>query len=94
MYDTVWIKDAKGEDVDLQFKCGENICQDYNVGDAIQLANGIYFCYGGAFVVSESKIVAAFHEESNFMFNKWGGVIQPPNIDDQHPFAALIKKDG
>lgn len=85
MYDTVWFKDKTGEDIDIQFKCGENICQDYELGSSIQLGNGIYFGFGGCFVVYDKKVVAIFDEES--LFDKWGGRIKFPDLNNNHPLS-------
>ena len=78
MYDTVWFKNKKGEDVDIQFKTGERLCLEYEIGDQIPLANGIHFGYEGAFIVMDGKVLTVFDAQEQFMFDKWGGDIKYP----------------
>lgn len=78
MFDSVWFKNAKGEDVEIQFKCGERYGTTYEIGDNIPLPDGVFFGWEGAFVVSSGKVVAAFESDSDFMFTKWGDQIPYP----------------
>ena len=81
MYDTVWFKGKDGEEEGIQFKTRERICANYNVGDFITLCDGIHYGYEGAFVVVDKTIVAAFSSKEPFQFDKWGGVIDYPELD-------------
>ncbi len=89
MYDTVWFKDATGEDIGIQFKSGERICADYNVGDKIPIADGVHFEYDACFVVYHGKVVAAF--DKGGLYNKWGGRVSYPNIDEENPILKMLK---
>lgn len=91
MYDSVWFKNAQGEDVEIQFKSGERTLATYELGQDIPVPDGVHFAYEGCFVVSSGKIVAVFASERTFIFDKWGGSVAYPNIDDAHPFKGMLK---
>jgi hypothetical protein len=80
MFDMVVFKNTKNETVQIQFKNGERVLDEYHIGDAIDLKDAMYFGHEGAFVVFEGKIVAAFDAQEQFMINKWNNPIQYPDI--------------
>ena len=83
MYDSVCLKGKNGKDIEIQFKNGECLVIYYEVGSKIELPDGIYYGYEGAFVVFKEVVVAAFEkmEGETFMFDKWGGKIDIPEIN-------------
>ena len=85
-YNTVSFKSTHaGEEyegfAEIQFKSGECTLADYAIGDKIDLWDGIHFAHEGAFVVFAGVIVAAFDERAPFLFNKWGGKVQYPELN-------------
>lgn len=65
-FNSVWTKEGQ----DLQYKVGELFCANYQIGDSIDVRDGIYMCHEGAFAVVEGRVVAAFDEER--ILDKWG----------------------
>ena len=65
-FNIVYTKDGDG----LQYKVGGLFGRDYDIGDKIAIADGVYLCFEGAFVVKDSIVVAAFPEKE--IFDKWG----------------------
>ena len=80
MFDTVVFNNKKGDLIQLQFKNGHKVLDEYHVGDNIGIADAIYYCHEGAFVVFGGKIVAAFDKNESFMLDKWDNNIKYPNI--------------
>lgn len=89
MYDSVWFKNASGEDIEIQFKSGERAGINYEIGQNIPLADGLHFGFEGCFVINQNKIVAIFDSETTFMFDKWGNSLPFPDIDSNHPLKGL-----
>lgn len=92
LYDMIYFKNSKGADCDIQFKNGECIMQSFSIGDKIELPNGIYFGQEGAFVVFDRKVVAAFDDEEEFMFSKWGHILPYPDINEINPIAIVMRR--
>lgn len=92
MYDSVWFKGANGEDVEIQFKHGERVCNNYELGQNIPLPDGLHFGFEGCFVVNNNKVVAVFDSERKFIFDKWGNLLPYPDINSNHPFNNLLSK--
>lgn len=80
MYDTVWFTNQQKEEIEIQFKCSDCILKDYEIGDEININDGIYFEVDACFVVYGSKIVAEFDKDDCNLFNKWGEQITFPEI--------------
>ncbi len=67
----------------IQLKAGECILKHHNIGDKVDLADGVYVAYEGLVVISSGKFVAELPPDA--IFNKWGGMIAI-NLDNYHPF--------
>ncbi len=80
MFDVVVFKNNKGNLVQLQFKNGHKTLDEYHIGDDIPIADSIYFCHEGAFVVFGGKIVAAFDKNEPFLLDKWDSNMKYPNV--------------
>ena len=63
---------AKGDTI-LQIKCAENYLKCYQLGENINIPDGLYLAYEGAFVVDNGMITAIIDEKD--IYNKWGGKI-------------------
>jgi hypothetical protein len=81
MYDSVCFTNSKGEDCECQFKLLECNLDVYEIGDTIDLGNGIYFDYGSCFVVYGGTIVAAFDDSDNPLVSKHGKQIKFPDLN-------------
>lgn len=80
MFDTVWTTNEKGEEVGIQIKIADDFLLNYNVGDSIDVWDGIFFGWEGCVVIKDKVIVAAFAIEDDPIFNKWGGKMIYPKI--------------
>lgn len=87
-YDQINFKNTKGKERSIQFKNGECKGKTYSIGRYIELENGVYFGNEGAFVVFDNKVVAAFDKDEQFMIDKWGGVLDYPELES-HIQVAL-----
>jgi hypothetical protein len=90
-FDSIWFKDKKGEDIEIQFKSGECIQNNYEIGDAIDIPDGIHFEFDSVFVISNKKLNAAFHKDDNVLWDKWGRPVPFPDLNDANPLVASIK---
>ncbi len=80
MFDTIIFENKKGKQIQLQFKNGQKVLDEYHIGDDIDIEDSIYFGHEGSFVVFGGKIVAAFDKDDNLLFDKWGNILDYPNI--------------
>ena len=75
----------------LQIKCIEHdepIMEHYNVGDEIPLWDGLFLCYGGWFVVKDSKVLATGEDT----YDKYGGEVDISEIVDRtNPVSIAVK---
>lgn len=72
----------------IQLKCGNCEYENYNIGDTVPFADGVYVGYGGCAVVVGGKFVAEFPS----LIDKYGGVIDTsPLIDASNPIAQAVK---
>ena len=61
----------------------------YNVGDKIDLEDGLYIAYEGYFVVNDGKILIT----DNKIYDKWGGELTTSElIDKYNPLGILAKQ--
>lgn len=60
----------------IQLKVGELSMKHYNLGDKVEIPDGIYVGYGGVVVIKDQTFIAEFP----FVKDKWGGVITPREI--------------
>jgi hypothetical protein len=90
MYDTVIVKNLKGEDLEIQFKHGEQALINYKIGDYIPVSDGLHFAPEGCFVVYQGYLVAAFDSADQILYEKWGGLLDYPNLTS--PIEAHLKQ--
>jgi len=83
-YDTVGARD-------LQIKCVYHptpTMEHFNIGDKIPLADGVYICYEGWFVVQDGIVFA----EGEKVFDKYGGEVETEAlVDRENPVAFEVK---
>jgi hypothetical protein len=73
----------------IQLKRGIVGMNHYNVGDTVDLPNGIYIGYEGVVVIEDK----CFIMECDIMFTKWGAPILPKDvIDEENPVNIAIKE--
>ena len=57
----------------LQLKVSDDVSlHQYNLGDKVDIPDGVYIGYEGAIAIQKGKFAA----ESTHIFDKWGGEIQ------------------
>ena len=86
MFDIV----KKGK-TEIQIKLLDSNMDVYKRGGRINLVDGIYFGYEGSFVVRKHKIVAIFDSSDIYMFDKWGGALNHPNLSTNNPLLQYVK---
>lgn len=81
MFDTVEFTNKKGEESEVQFKCGRCLGYVYKIGDNIPLDDAIYCDWGSCFVVYNGKVVAAFDEDEVPFMHKRGFPLKFPDLN-------------
>lgn len=76
MYDTY------GE-LGIQLKVGERALNDYQVGDAVQIPDGIYVGHTGAIVIKDGMFIVEF----SHLLSKWGDRLSPDEIILDYDFV-------
>jgi hypothetical protein len=79
MFDSLWVKNNQGKEIEIQFKAGDCMLEVYKIGSTLILPNGIYYAPEGAFVVFNNVVVAGFDSEDDCFFDKHGYSIEYPN---------------
>lgn len=70
-----------------QLKVGPCELKCYDVGDEVEIPDGIYIGNEGAIVIQDGKFVAEFDK----LMSKWGDVIEPSAvIDSFHPIKQAL----
>ncbi len=82
MFDTVWFQNKKGEDVGVQIKMLDCVLHEYEIGEPIDLSNGIYFDHDSCFVVFKGLIVAGFDGEDMPLRTKRNRPIKMPDLNE------------
>jgi len=71
-----------------QLKIGECIGFNYEVGDKVDIADGIYLCNEGAIVIKDGIFVAEFNE----LISKWGHKIEiEPIVSELNPITQAMR---
>lgn len=74
----------------VQIKCTpDQILKDYDIGDFIQLEDGIYIGYEGWFSVRNSKVT----DNGLNVYNKWGNLLSLEKILINNPIEKMIKTE-
>lgn len=77
-----------------QLKVGNDLqCKHFNVGDEVDIPDGVYIAFEGAVVILNGKLAAVFSS----ITDKWGSKLDCRDIiDDRNPIkqALLELKDG
>ncbi len=60
----------------IQLKVGNCALKDYQIGDKVDIPDGVYIGYGGVVVIKDGIFIADFDN----LTDKWGGVITPRNL--------------
>lgn len=73
----------------IQLKCTECLLNHFNVGDDVELSDGIYVGYEGCVVVFGGKFVAELPLEC--VYDKWGGTLEI-DLDKRNPIASVCRE--
>jgi hypothetical protein len=80
--------DCYGSD-NIQLKIGRCECRHYDVGDRVEIPDGVYVGHEGVVVIKDSVMIATFPS----LTDKWGGSIDPESVlMDRGVIAAKVKK--
>ncbi len=60
----------------IQLKIGDVSNKRYNIGDKVDLADGVYIGYGGAVGIKDGTFIGEF----KIVTDKWGKIINPKDI--------------
>ena len=71
----------------LQLKVGDLSLRHFDIGDKVDIEDGVYFEYGGVIVIKEGIFIA----EYKGFFDKWGGWHETDEILDQHHWITKMK---
>lgn len=92
IYNTIVFKNSKGEDCYIQSKNGDYNMNAYEVSSEIEIPDGIYFGHEGSFVVYLGKVVAAFDESEQHLYDKWDRPLEYPDLQSANPIAQMLKQ--
>ena len=74
----------------LQLKVGDCCLKHFEIGDKVDIKDGIYLEYGGVIVIKDGIFIAEFKH----LTDKWGGIIECNEIlDDRHWIKKIIPPD-
>lgn len=76
LYNTYWTDTGE----QIQLKNGDPTFRYFKIGDVSDLEDGIYFTPYGCVVIYNQVYVASFSSQQAFMWNKWDGKIEYPEI--------------
>ena len=72
----------------VQVKCTPDlIFKEYDIGDFIQLEDGIYLGYEGWFMVRNSKVT----DNGLNVYDKWGNLLSLEKLMANNPISEAIK---
>ena len=71
----------------LQLKVGDLCLKHFDLGDKVDISDGIYLEYGGIIVIKDGIFIAEFEE----LTDKWGGIIKPDELLDERHWIKNIK---
>lgn len=73
-----------------QLKVGDCNFNQYNIGDKVEIPDGVYISYDGAVVVNDGVFICFFER----LFDKWGNPLSIENIlDVRWPFFGIKATD-
>ena len=74
---------------ELQLKVGELNLKHFNIGDKVDIPDGIYLEYGGIIVIKDRIFIAEYEH----LTDKWGGIVSIDEfLDNNNPITHVIKK--
>lgn len=76
----------------VQLKVGDELyCQDFTIGDSVNIPDGVYLGYEGAVVIVGGVFVAEFGN----LVTKWGSRVDiKPLVDPHSPVVKAIAEMG
>ena len=92
IYNTIHFINKAGEKTQIQSKNGEPALYNYEIGNPIDIEDGIYFTQDGSFVVYNGKIAAAFDSEEPHLYDKWDRLLEYPDLNSINPLAHALKQ--
>lgn len=92
VYNTINFTNKAGEEMQIQTKNGEPNMYNYEIGNLIDISDGIYFTQDGSFVVYDGRIVAAFDCEEPHLYDKWDRPLEYPDVQSVNPIALMLNK--
>lgn len=84
-------RNAKTGENFVQLKNGPCILHCYDIGDEVEIADGVYVGYEGVVVIHDKKVLRV----DKVLIDKWGGSILPEDILDnplQKVVDEMVKK--
>lgn len=80
---------------DAQIKVGDIYFSHFEVGDKVEISDGLYFAYEGVVVIIGGKFAAKFDYER--VWDKWGGVVDIHDVFHQnnpivHAVAEIVQE--
>lgn len=92
VYNTINFKNKKGEEVSIQSKNGDTAMYSFEIGNQIELEDGIYFGLEGSLVVFQGRLVAAFDSEEQHLYDKWDRPLDYPDLHSVNPLAQAMNR--
>ncbi len=71
----------------LQLKVGDPCLYHFDLGDKVDIPDGVYIEYGGVVVIKDGIFIAEYPE----LTDKWGGVVTCDEILDERHWMKNIK---
>ena len=72
----------------LQLKVGDLCLKHFNIGDKVDINDGVYLEYDGVIVIKDGIFIAEYKN----LFDKWGGIHETNNFLDEHHWIKKIKR--
>ena len=73
----------------IQLKVGPCCLAQYEIGDEVEIPDGVYVGHSGVVVILDDKFVAEFE----YLTTKWGDVVNASSVLDPHsPILQAIRE--
>ena len=72
----------------LQLKVGDLCLKHFNIGDKVDINDGVYLEYGGVIVIKDGVFMAEYEN----LIDKWGGIHETDEFLNEHHWAKKLNK--
>lgn len=55
---------------EIQLKVGECVLRNYEIGDAVEISDGVYVAPDGTVIIKDGKLLTTFEKDQ--VWDKWG----------------------